>query len=160
MVRRRSGAAPSIPVEEPANPAESMAQIASITASLKHDLAVSNRLRPPAETTTLPSSAARVLVYLEAEPDAVDREFLLKMMSAIQLVEADLAIEFGDFPEARATVAVGIGLSSKKAARLRALRPDGFEIPALSAIQQNPAVKREAWEKLKQLSLRLKEFGA
>jgi hypothetical protein len=166
MVRRRSGG-PSIAVEHSADPAESIAQVASITASLKQNLLHGGRTEgatPAASRSGSLSSAgsvakARVLVYFEAEPSNPELEFLLKMMSAIQLGAGDLAIEFGDFPEARATVAVGIGLGPKKAGRLHALRPDGFDLPALSAIQQNPAVKREAWEKLKQLAVRLKEFG-
>jgi len=166
MVRRKSGGA-SVPVESPADPAESMAQVASITASLKQNLLSGGRveavtpaaMRSRSSSISAPVGNARVLVYLEAEPSTAEMEFLLKMMTAIQLAPGDLAIEFGEFPEARATVAVGVGLAPKKAARLSALRPDRFELPPLAAIQQDPALKRESWEKLKQLAARLKELG-
>jgi hypothetical protein len=154
-------------VENPADPAESLAQVASITASLKQNLLHAGRAEggtPAASRSTSLSTAAsvgnaRVLVYFEVEPSTSELEFLLRMMSAIQLTVGDLAIEYGDFPEARAPVAVGIGLAPKKAARLSALRPDRFELPALAAIQQDPVLKRESWEKLKQLAARLKELG-
>lgn len=167
MVRRKSGGA-SIPVESSADPAESMAQVSSITASLKQNLLQGGRAenvmpaatRSQSSSISAPLGNARVLVFLEAEPSTPEHEFLLKMMSAIQLGQEDLVLEFGDFPEARATrVAIGIGLSKKKSARLFSLRPDRFELPALAAIQQDPALKRESWEKLKQLAARLKELG-
>jgi hypothetical protein len=157
-----------MPVENPADSAESMAKVASIAASLKQSLLQGGRAegvtsaaaKSPSVPTSAPVGNARVLVYLEAEPSASELEFLLKMMSAIHVGEEDLVLEFGDFPETRVTkIALGIGLSKKKSARLFSWRPDRVELPALSAIQQDPALKRESWEKLKQLAARLKELG-
>ncbi len=148
MVRRAAKVSASSAVEAPPRswrPAESAAPVP--------------HLKPSSSPSVSPQSSGvrRVLLYLESEPHAVDRQFLLKMMAAIDLSERDVTMEWGEFPEAKTPIVLGVGLEGRKSSRLAALRPDRFELPALARIQSEPSVKREAWETLKRLARALRE---
>ena len=112
----------------------------------------------PSVQATSQKSPRAVLLYLDREPPAAEREFLLKMMSAIQLSEDEVSFEWGDFPESKSLVILGVGLEIKKSKRMSALRPDAYEIPSVERIQGDLKLKREVWEKLKSLAIRLKEL--
>ena len=73
------------------------------------------------------------------------------MMAAIGVDESHYVIEFGDFPECRATAVLGMGLSPRKWGRLLALRPDALELPSLESVLKDPEAKRLSWNKLKPL---------
>jgi len=146
-----------------ADSAGSLASIAAITANLKNSLQQS-RLDSGTKPHALTGSGAevvsgRVLVFFESEPAEADRQFLIKMMAAIHLQQGELVLEWGDFPEKKCPIVLGVGLSSKKSTRLESLRPDRFELPSLSAIQSDPQIKREAWETLKLLAGKLKDLS-
>ncbi|MBU6376163.1 MAG: hypothetical protein KGQ59_09225 [Bdellovibrionales bacterium] len=165
MVRRSSQPkdSPSVPVQQhSADSTDPVASIATITAQLKNALQQPRAESGPKSSVALgpqsTSERARVLVFLEGEPTKADRDFFLKMMAAIQVQEKDLVLEWGDFPEAKCPVVLGVGLSTKKSNRLSSLRPDRFELPALEAIQSDARTKRDAWELLKTISNKLKEF--
>jgi hypothetical protein len=95
------------------------------------------------------------LVLLEAEPSVSDRAFLFKMLAAIQVAESQVVLEWGEFPQARPAVALGFGLSEKKDQRFHSFRQDRILLPSLTAIQTDLAIKRQVWETLKSIQVRL-----
>lgn len=160
MVRRKSGGA-SVPVEpEPASP-ESIHRVSAIRDSLRESLrpgaASSSEAHAPAPVSR-GAAPVTLLLLLESEPSADERVLLEKMMTAIKLGQDRFAVEWGEFPEAPASVVIGVGLGSRKADRLAAVRRDRFEIPSLPAIQSDPLVKRAAWETLKKAAERLRSL--
>ena len=137
MVRRKSGGA-SVPVEPESASPESIHRVSAIRDSLRQSL------RPgaaPASEAPAPASrratSVALLLLLESEPSAEERVLLEKMMSAIHLEGDRFAVEWGEFPEVPASVVIGVGLGSRKADRLAAVRRDRFEIPSLPAIQSD-----------------------
>ena len=113
-------------------------------------------VQAPSETPA-PSSTLdpKVLIFAERLLSSEESELLVKMMAAIGLTPKDYVVEAGEFPVASCPWVIAVGLSEKKLSRLEALRPDPTVLPQLSVIQSDVAQKREAWEKLKQLQIKL-----
>jgi len=151
MVRRR--AASTAPVESVVEPVQSI--VRNTFVPQLSSVPQMSSIATPAAKIAAPGVMPQVLVFLETAPQTADHELLTKMMAAIGVAESQFVVECGDFPETKATIALGMGLTPRKWGRLSAFRPDAIELPGLDVIQKDAEAKRLSWNKLKPLSLRL-----